>query len=790
MTTPEDQIPRNVQNVAEGAAAYQFNKPQAPVIVGGTGNQYNFNYGVTPPVTPVASGVPHNLPYSGAIALIGREDDLQRLHEQLEQRATVAISSISGMGGIGKTELAWHYANQQLASEQSPAAVCWLKAREELGTQIIGFAQGKLGLTLQPDIEFAAKVEFCWEHLRQSEALVIFDDVQQFDDVRSLLAPVPSRFKVLLTTRQKFRGPVQDFEIQVLTEDQSLELLRAIASPARIDGDLETAKQICEWLGYLPLGLELVGRFLARKSDLTVAMLWERLQAKRLDAIALKQAAPEMTAQLGVAAAFELSWQELDLQAQRVAAFLSLFALAEFQWEWVQAALPEEDEEELEEVRDRQLVDFSLLTRTGQGMYELHQLLREFFAVKRSQMLEDEVMKRSFCAAMVAIADQIPQTVTLEIIERFTAAIPHLKEAATTLSSWLSDADSIAPSTQLAWFYQGQAAYAEALIWKKHCLRSVENRLGSNHLHVAAALNSLAELYREQGQYTEAEPLYRESLQIREEQLGQNHFDVASSLNNLGLLYVAQERYREAEPLYKKALAIWTQQLGSNHSCVATALNNLAGLYRSEERYREAEPLYKKALAIWTQQLGSNHSCVATALNNLAGLYQLQGCYREAESLYMEALAIREQQLGSDHPYLATSLNDLAILYDLQEDYRKAEPLYRQSLAIWEKSLGSDHPAVSDSLNNLAALYHSQRCYSDAEPLYLRAISISYQHLGETHSKTQTFLENFVLFLQKVIQDHRTTELSDDPMTRSLLKQLQPMKPKHQARGFGKRSQS
>jgi hypothetical protein len=79
----------------------------------------------------------------------------------------------------------------------------------------------------------------------------------------------------------------------------------------RIERDPTTATAICEWLGYLPLGLELVGRYLSAKPDLLIATMWEHLQAQRLNAKALQAADPNMTASLGVIAAFELSWQEL-----------------------------------------------------------------------------------------------------------------------------------------------------------------------------------------------------------------------------------------------------------------------------------------------------------------------------------------------------------------------------------------------------------------------------------------------------------------------------------------------
>ena len=53
-----------------------------------------------------------------------------------------------------------------------------------------------------------------------------------------------------------------------------------------------------------------------------------------------------------VQAAIKLSWQVLDAQAQQVAMVLGLFALAPVKAEWVAAALPEWDEEDVEDCLD------------------------------------------------------------------------------------------------------------------------------------------------------------------------------------------------------------------------------------------------------------------------------------------------------------------------------------------------------------------------------------------------------------------------------------------------------
>jgi tetratricopeptide (TPR) repeat protein len=247
----------------------------------------------------------------------------------------------------------------------------------------------------------------------------------------------------------------------------------------------------------------------------------------------------------------------------------------------------------------------------------------------------------------------------------------------------------------------------------------------------ATALNRLGNLFRLIGRYNKAEPLLVQALDLRRNLFGEAHLDVATSLNNLALLYDSQGRYAEAEPLYVRALSIREQQLGADHPSVATSLNNLAALYKSQGRYAEAEPLYVRALSIYEQQLGADHPDVATSLNNLAALYKSQGRYAEAELLLVRALSIHEQQLGADHPDVATSLN------------------------------------------NLAALYHSQGRYAEAEPLYVRAVEIVQKTLGDDHPNTKLFRKNFRLFVQQIIDEGQTAQLSDHPVTQTLRQELE-----------------
>jgi tetratricopeptide (TPR) repeat protein len=373
----------------------------------------------------------------------------------------------------------------------------------------------------------------------------------------------------------------------------------------------------------LPLGIELVGRYLARKEDLSLAEMLQRLEKKKLKERSLSQPEENMTAQLGVQAAFELSWDELKDTDKQLACLLSLFAAAPIPWELVESCLPDVDAEELEESRDDQLLNLHLLQRKEKGIYQLHPLLREFFQGKLEAPPFEENsgdVKQAFARVMIAVAKEIPQDSTLELITVVSPAIPHLAEVAKNLIQYISDEDLIWAFEGNALFYYGQGLYTQAEPWLKQCLEVTKKRFGEEHPDVAQSLNNLALLYYSQGRYSEAEPLYLQALELRRRNLGEEHPHVATSLNNLALLYYSQGRYTEAEPLYLQALELRRRNLGEEHPDFAQSLNNLALLYYSQGRYTEAEPLYLQALDIFERQLGVNHPHTITTRENLAYL--------------------------------------------------------------------------------------------------------------------------------------------------------------------------
>jgi NB-ARC domain len=265
------------------------------------------------------------------------------------------------MGGIGKTELALQYALAQKG--EYPAGLCWLSARDqEIATQIVTFAQAHLGLTPPDRLEIEAQVRFCWQQWPEGDALVVLDDVTDYKAIEPYLPPSDPRFKLLITTRSQLGSSVKDFPVEELDEEGAICLLNSLVKDERIQAQPDEAKALCKWVENLPLGLELLGRFLARKPDWKICRLLKSLEGNRLDAKALLEPERGMTAKLGVAAALELSWQELNEAERELACVLGMFAIAPIPWTLVEECLNEVNPEELEETRDDGLIARSLLT--------------------------------------------------------------------------------------------------------------------------------------------------------------------------------------------------------------------------------------------------------------------------------------------------------------------------------------------------------------------------------------------------------------------------------------------
>ncbi len=746
-----------------------------------------------------------NVPFQRNPLFTGREEALLRLHTVLHAGKMAAVTqaqAISGLGGIGKTQMAVEYAYR---FREDYTAVLWVRTetREVLMADFVALADLlDLPEKNEQDQRHTVKAVKFWLQTHE-DWLLILDNVEDFL-LASEWIPSEKNGHLVLTTRAQSTGIFAqriDLE-QMNTQEGALFLLRRaklIESTGTLTDAREAlhtpARRISQLLDGLPLALDQAGAYI-EETGCSLLNYLDHYHARWMDMLnrrGLLAADHPQSVSTTLALCFEKVEQASAAAAQllRLCAFLAADALPE--------ELISEGKSELGAVLQpvvsnvvafddaiAVLRKYSLLRRDPESrMFIVHRLVS---AVLQGTMSEDERRQWAECAVKVvnrAFPDG-EEVAHWPLCQRY---LPHVEACAVLIEQWglvsaeagrllyqagvylreraqyleaerlLCKARAILEQAvgsghptvaeclnDLGWLYHEQGRYSEAQSLLQQAL-AIYEQSGCQETRMATCLNNLAGIYWNRGSYAEAELLHQQALALRERLFGPGHPDVAESLNNLAVLYRYQGRYTGAELLLRRALAIYEQQLGPEHLYTATNLQNLALLYENQGRYIEAEPLYQRVLLIREQQLGAEHPDVAGSLSSLARLYVAQGRYTEAEPLYQRALTIRELQLGQHHPDVAASLNGLAVLYGHCRRYAEAELLMQRALVIREQRLGPEHPRTAQSLNDLATLYTDQRQYAQAEPLYQQALAIREKALGGEHPDVATTLEYYAHLL-------------------------------------------
>ena len=676
------------------------------------------------------------------------ENHLATLRQQLlgqGRAALLAKTTVQGMGGVGKTQLALKYFDDY--ADQYHGA-WWFRAENEAGLQgdCALFCE-KQGIGVAQNETPAGAVKN-WLANQQESWLLVYDNAEDAKMVQPLL-PQRGKHHVVLTSRNPHWDGLQTLPLGTWTEPQGAEFLSArLGGMASDDPDLLALSKA---LDGLPLALEQACAYISHH-HLPVAEYIADLKQQET-AIALLQVAESALCAHSVLATLTIAVTTLSRAAQDLLTLCSWYAA-----EPIPLYLFTEKVEKLptslrSAVQDKQLWRDTLLELTQYALCQRSTVVLKDDAGNGTEQVECLTFHRLTQAAarvgsggkasllLLTVPDDIKEPSHWPRCKAVLAHVLHWHESgrmepdAELHFGWLLD--------RVASYLQfGPALYHTALALFLRALAIAEKVQGLEHPETGTRLNNLALLYDTMGQYDHALPLYLRALAIAEKAQGPEHPDTGTQLNNLAGLYQAMGQYDQALPLYLRALAIAEKAQGADHPDTGISLNNLAGLYRAMGQYDHALPLYLRALAIAEKAQGPEHPETGTRLNNLAGLYRAMGQYDHALPLYLRALAIAEKAQGPEHPTTGTRLNNLALLYRAMGRYDHALPLFLRALAIAEKAQGPEHPDTGTSLNNLALLYDTMGQYDQALPLYLRALAIAEKVQGPENTATGTHLNN------------------------------------------------
>jgi tetratricopeptide (TPR) repeat protein len=713
---PVEQLQRN----ASDAELVRLLAPEsaAPVVEAGSEQQLSAlapRYQLRPPIAD----------------FVGRAQEVERLVAGLraavgEGRGAV-ISGVQGMGGIGKTELAYMVAHQlrdlfpdaQLLLALRGMSTMPLSAEQALQTIIRAFLPDE---RLPEDCDaLAARYQAV---LGGRRVLILADDAREAAQVRRLLPPLGCA--LLITSRGRFTLPgMTSIDLEQLTEAEAVTLLRRTCERLSV-AEAEALARAC---GCLPLALRVSSSLLKTNPALSVRVYLERLMDERQRLVQLCDPDDE---QLDVEASLALSYTQLDTATQAVFRQLGVL-VADFDTSLAQAMVAAPEGVDVETTLHQLLRHNLVMYEAERARWRLHDLVRDLARRYLETAGEADAAWWRYAHAAVQMAKEMRAQYeaggegALAALSRFDAERAHIDAG----RGWATEQAGMVEGDRLLVDDATATAHISKLrydAWRERVPQwertlAATKRLGDLYAE-GLALNNLGGTYTEQGEGRRAIPYYEQALTIAHA-LGDRRRE-GIVLGNLGLAYEKLGMTQRAIHYYEQALTI-AHEIGDRHG-QGWVLTCLGCSYEDLDKPQRAIRYLKQALTI-AHEIGDRRGEGQVTVS-LGFLYTKLGDPQRAMESCAVALSIAREQ--GDRRTESYALSYLAHAQTIQGNFLEASTTFEQAVTLFKEIGDRSGEAECNWLFGLALAQHGE--YERALSLLRPAVAYE-QEIGHTKAE-------------------------------------------------------
>jgi predicted ATPase/transcriptional regulator with XRE-family HTH domain len=695
--------------------------------------------------SPSPQPAPHHLPLPSS-PLLGRDPELAAM-EKIFNNPQCRLLTLTGMGGIGKTRLGIEFASCQ--RNRFPDGVHYVPlASINSAELIIPTIAETLELSFSGPMDLQEQLFDYLAHSVKQPALLVLDNLEhllaQSSAVAGLVADILQRFlniKILCTSRERLNLhdewtyelhglPIPPYEFLDKLEDYSaaeLFLQRAHQIHAEFElteTDRPALVRICHLVEGIPLAIELAAAWVGMLSYREIAQEIER----NIDFLTTSMRdIPERHRSLK--ATFDHSWHLLS-DAERD----TLGRLSVFHGGFDRLAAEKVADATLPLLAS--LVSKSLVRRTEDGRYDLHEVIRQYALAHLEEESEKNLETRdahsSYYLNFAAEREMALKSARQRYaVQEILGEMDNLRAA----WSWMFQRETFEEGGKairsLGWFFEVSGLVHEGIEHFEPLVRTIKAKPASPILQrvLGEACTQQGILCFRKGLYEHAVSLMEESVRLLRP-LGDTGL-LVDALVYLGIIMHLNGELDRSQALLEEGLSY--AQGPKFEWFAAYAIYNLGYIASLRGDYTQGREQMMEGLAIW-RRLGDPHS-IALGLNYHVPTLVALGCYDEARTNLQESLELCQASnnrwgMGTAYRHLGWVAKAQGKLEEAQSFLHKSLETFGDYIIGWDISqtlivlgetiaLTGDHPKARELL--LTALRLARDIHS--APLMLEALA-------------------------------------------------------------------
>jgi tetratricopeptide (TPR) repeat protein len=638
---------------------------------------------------------------------VGREEQLKQIRSRFRNGKTVIVKqTISGLGGVGKTQLARKYAFERI---QEYDVIWWINAEssETVFASVRPFLERKKLLDVNGKDPATALAIFAEWFEKNEDWLLIFDNAEKYDCILPAI-PKSGRGSILLTTRLsqgEWLGEI--LQLSVFSEAEAVDFLRRRTGLE----DKDRADELAWQLGGLPLALEQAGAYIV-ENELKSYVTYIDLLKK--DGLTIFDENENITDyEQPLKKTMRISLREIKHEAKLLLQMIAYFMPDDIPLSIFYdnaEALPEPLKSDFQRQSRanrilRDLTRYSLVKRDDDSL-SIHRLVQ---AVVLEDIGEDTVPIESclrLYSHICGLERQGSYKAFDSIVPNINRTLNIAKDKSPLLSretvEWFHMIYAV-----LAKFYFNLGAYKQAIalysLFIDRCEHIDLTKIDISReedIYISAYINASL-IYSLTGEQYLAKHTISRGIKFMRRYFGADEYNISTMYNMASQVYEFCGDYAEALEWCEKSLKAEESAIKPDCIVMLWIKGNMVPLYEKIEQAEKAENLRREIHEAWALFPKESLEKDPHSYELYLTLCMKTGLYDEAIYWCDKKMHYNDEQLGLFHPETVKSMMMLGQINALKGDYQAAIWNLRPVLIYQINQLGENHEQVQSTYNQI-----------------------------------------------------------------------------------------